>query len=92
MDESLELFFESSGVLLLIGAIMMFSSMLRMGHRFECAELIVVDKRCIFAKSLMGTTMQDGGTRERSMYNNKDKSVSYYIKYWEQDEIWQLSS
>ena len=66
MDKSLELFFESSRVLPLIGAIIIFSSMLRVGYRFEYIELIVVDERYIFAKSLMGATMQDGGTRERS--------------------------
>ena len=45
---------------------MMSSSMLMVGHRFECIELIEVVGKCIFAKSLMGTTIQDGGTRERS--------------------------
>jgi len=40
--------------------------MLMVGHKFEYIKLIDVVGKCIFAKSLIGTTMQDGGTRERS--------------------------
>jgi len=68
MDNSLDMFFEPSGILSLIGAITMSSSMLRGRHRFKCIELIVVEEKCIFAKSLMGATMQDGSRRERSVF------------------------
>ena len=72
MDNSLDVFFKHSGVLSLIGAIMMFSSMLRVEHRFECIELLVMDEKCIFAKSLMGTTIYNSGIRKRSdeLYNS----------------------
>ena len=66
MDDSLDVFFEHSGVLSLIEAIIMFSSMLRVGHRFEYIELLVVEEKCIFVKSLMSATMHNGGIRERS--------------------------
>jgi len=56
-DKSLDVFFEHSGILSLVEAITMSSSMLRVGHRFECIELIVVEKKCIFTKSLMDATM-----------------------------------
>jgi len=59
MDDSLDVFFEHSGVLPLIGAITMFSSMLRVGHRFECIELLVVEEKCIFTKPLTGATMHN---------------------------------
>ena len=77
MDEFLELFFKPSGVLSLVKAIIISSFILRVGHRFKCVELIVMDKRCIFTKSLMGTTMQDGGIRERSNVAYALRSVYY---------------
>ena len=66
IDDSLDVFFEHSGVLPFIEAIIMFSSMLRVGHRFECIELLVVEEKCIFTKSLTGAIMHNGNTRERS--------------------------
>jgi len=66
MDNSLDVFFEPSRILSLVGAITI--SMLRETHRFKCIELIVVEEKCIFAKSLMGATMQDGSRRERSVF------------------------
>jgi len=57
MDNFLDVFFKPSGVLLLIEAITISSSMLTGECRFECIKLIVVEEKCIFAKSLMGVTM-----------------------------------
>ena len=73
IDDSLDVFFEHSGVLPLIGTIIMSSSILRVEHRFECLELLVVGEKYIFAKSLMGTTMHNGSTRER-------KDVYWYME------------
>ena len=39
---------------------------------FESLELMVEVKSCLFANSLMGTTMQDSGIRERSNAVSKD--------------------
>ena len=66
MDNSLDVFFEPSGIFSLVGAITI--SMLRERHRFKCIKLIVVEEKCIFAKSLMGATIQDGSRRERSVF------------------------
>ena len=68
-DISLNEFFELPEILPLVRAITMSSSMLMVGHRFECIELIEVVGKCIFTKSLTGTAMQDGGTRERSIWH-----------------------
>jgi len=66
IDASLNEFFELSGVFPLVEAITIFSFILIVEHRFECIELMEVVGMCIFTKSLMSTTMQDGGIRERS--------------------------
>ena len=39
---------------------------------FESLELMIEVKSCLFANSLMSTTMQDSGTRERSNVVFKD--------------------
>ena len=39
---------------------------------FESLELMVEVKSCLFANSLMGTTMQDSGIRERSNAVSED--------------------
>ena len=33
---------------------------------FKSLEMLLVVEKCLFAKSLIGATIQDGGTRERS--------------------------
>ena len=66
IDNSLDIFFEYSGVLPFIGAITISSSILRIGHKFECIELLVVRKKYIFTKSLISAIMHDSGIRERS--------------------------
>jgi len=78
-DDFLDEFFEPFGILSLVEVIMMFSSMLRVGHRFECIKLIVVEKKCVFTKFLIDTIMQDGSTRERSN-NSTSLSKSKIIK------------
>ena len=57
IDNSLDVFFKPSGVLPLIGAITISSSMLRGECRFECIKLIVVEEKCIFTKFLIDTTI-----------------------------------
>ena len=54
--------------------------MFRVEWRFKCLGLKIVVKSCIFAKSLMGTIMQDGGTRERSENDYGVVSSSSKIK------------
>jgi len=73
IDDSLDVFFKHSGILSHVGAITMFSSMLRVGHRFECLELLIVREKCIFAKFLMGATIHNGGIRER-------RDVCWYMR------------
>jgi len=79
IDTSLNKFFELPGVLSLGGVIMMSSSMVIVGHRFECIELMEVVEICIFTKSLTDATMQDGGIRERSDDLDLCDVISYLL-------------
>ena len=84
-NTSLDKFFEVSRDLPLIRTIIISSSILIVGYRFEYIELIWDVGICIFTMSLIGTTMQDGGTRKRSMWcmiYSKLLYLFFLILFW----------
>ena len=80
MEDSLELFLEEDGDFPLGGSILI-SSIFRL--EYVCARVVLEEtfdevENILFANSLMGATIQDGGKRERSIFD----TLHYTTMVW----------